>query len=71
MIDEQPRPQGSSAAGPNIFIVHGRTAGGFRDSLERFIEQLGLHLPDHVVTPSRTTTVDSTAGAMRCCLCGR
>jgi len=36
------RNSNTQAVGRNIFIVHGRTAGGFRDSVARFIEQLGL-----------------------------
>jgi len=35
--DRDPAPDG-----PNVFIIHGRSAGGFLDSVARFIEQLGL-----------------------------
>ena len=40
--DQAPPGGGASAGGPNVFIIHGRAAGGFRDSVSRFIEQLGL-----------------------------
>jgi predicted nucleotide-binding protein len=40
--DGKRREGGSPNHGPNVFVVHGRTAGGFRDSVARFIEHLGL-----------------------------
>jgi predicted nucleotide-binding protein len=41
MIDKA-APERDSVGGPNVFIIHGLAAGGFRDSVARFIEQLGL-----------------------------
>ena len=41
-IKEAPSQHRASAGDPNIFIVHGRAAGGFLDSVARFVAQLGL-----------------------------
>jgi Predicted nucleotide-binding protein containing TIR-like domain len=41
-VHKTPPDLGASAGGPNVFIIHGRAAGGFRDSVARFIERLGL-----------------------------
>jgi predicted nucleotide-binding protein len=41
-VDKTSRAHGASVDSPNVFIIHGRSAGGFRDSVARFIEQLGL-----------------------------
>jgi hypothetical protein len=41
-VHKTPPADGASAGGPNVFIIHWRAAGGFRDSVSRFIEQLGL-----------------------------
>lgn len=41
-VDKTSRAHGASVNSPNVFIIHGRSAGGFRDSVGRFIEQLDL-----------------------------
>ena len=41
-VDKTLRERRPSANSLNVFIIHGRTAGGFRESVARFIEQLGL-----------------------------
>jgi predicted nucleotide-binding protein len=41
-LDQTPPERGGSAGGPNIFIILGRDAGGFHESVARFIEQLSL-----------------------------
>lgn len=41
-VDKTSQAHGAAVDSSNVFIVHGRSAGGFRDSVARFIEQLGL-----------------------------
>jgi predicted nucleotide-binding protein len=41
-VEETPGTRSDSAASPKIFIIHGRDAGGFRESVARFIEHVGL-----------------------------
>jgi predicted nucleotide-binding protein len=41
-VDHTRRERSASAAA-NVFIVHGRAAGGFRDSVALFVKELGLH----------------------------
>lgn len=41
-VEETPGTHSDSAASANIFIIHGREAGGFRESVARFIEHVGL-----------------------------
>jgi predicted nucleotide-binding protein len=40
--DQTPRERGASPGGRKVFVVHGRTAGGFREAAARFVEHLGL-----------------------------
>lgn len=41
-VDKTVRERGRTADSTNVFIIHGQTAGGFREGVARFIEQLGL-----------------------------
>jgi predicted nucleotide-binding protein len=41
-VNKAPRERIASAPGGNVFIVHGRAAGGFRDAVANFVERLGL-----------------------------
>jgi predicted nucleotide-binding protein len=41
-VDKTSQAHGAAVGSSDVFIVHGRSAGGFRDSVARFIEQLGL-----------------------------
>jgi hypothetical protein len=42
VVERTPGLRSGSVSSPNIFIIHGREAGGFRESAARFIERLGL-----------------------------
>jgi predicted nucleotide-binding protein len=66
-VDKTLRERGAATDSPNVFIIHGRAAGGFLDSVARFIEQLGLRpviLAEQANEGSRTIIEKFEANAL-------